>query len=102
MKRDRLFLLEKPFADDTLPGREFYCKDCTTIEGLLAAFPERATNLDVTRVGFRRPRAEVVVALGEENQGLPSMAFAEGGFASDMEDLLDALHRRHGFPERHP
>ena len=70
--RDRLFLLESQFADPALPGRAFYCRDCITIEGLLAAFPERAANIEVIR------------------------------FANEIEALLAALHTRHGFPERHP
>jgi hypothetical protein len=43
-----------------------------------------------------------VEALGEANQSLPALAFAEGGFANDIEAVLAALHTRHGFPERHP
>ena len=100
--RDTLFLLESEFADPGLPGRSFYCKDCLTIEGLLAAFPERAAKLDVVRVAYPRPRAAVIDAIGAANQNLPALAFAEGGFAGEIEALLAALHTRHGFPERHP
>lgn len=101
-ERDRLFILEHRFADAALPGRDFYCKDCVTVDGLLAAFPELAANLDVVRVAYPRPRHEVIAALGEENQNLPALAFAEGGFVNEIEALLHALHTRHGFPERHP
>lgn len=100
--RDRLYLLEPEFADPAFPGRSFYCKDCITVEGLLAAFPDRAAKLDVTRVAWPRPRAAVVAALGEANQNLPALAFAGGGFVGEIEALLAALHTRHGFPERHP
>jgi hypothetical protein len=99
--RDRLFLLESRFADPMLPGREFYCRDCITIEGLLAAFPERAANIDVIRVPYPRPRAAVIEAIGEANQNLPALVW-DGGFANEIEALLAALHARHGFPERHP
>jgi hypothetical protein len=102
MSRDTLFLLETEFADAALPGRDFYCKDCITIEGLLAAFPERAANLDVIRVAYPRPRAAVVAAIGGANQNLPALVFAEGGFVNEVEALLEALHQRHDFPERHP
>jgi hypothetical protein len=84
-----------------LPGREFYCRDCITIEGLLAAFPERAANIDVIRVPYPRPRAAVIEAIGEANQNLPALVW-DGGFANEIEALLAALHARHGFPERHP
>ncbi len=103
MSRDTLFLLDNDFADPALGGqRHFYCKDCMTVEGLLAAFPDRAANIDVVRVAWPRPRGPVVAMLGEENQNCPALAFAEGGFANDIEALLAALHSRHGFPERHP
>jgi hypothetical protein len=103
LMRDRLFLLENDFVDPALGGtRHFYCKDCVTVEGLLAAFPDRAGDIDVIRVAWPRPRAEVVAALGEDNQNCPALAFAEGGFVNEIEPLLAALHTRHGFPERHP
>jgi len=103
MSRDTLFVLDTDWADPAYGGeRRFYCKDCITVEGLLAAFPARAEAIEVVRVAWPRPRAAVVERLGAENQNLPALAFAEGGFANDMESVLAALHTRHGFPERHP
>lgn len=103
MSRDTLFLLDPDWADPAHGGeRRFYCKDSMTVEGLLATFPERAADIDVVRVAWPRPRAQVVAAIGEENQNLPALVFAEGGFANEIEALLAALHARHGFPERHP
>lgn len=100
--RDRLYLLEHEFADPALGGQVYYCKDCMTVEGLLATFPALAANIDVIRVPWPRPRAAVVEAIGEANQNLPALVFGEGGFANEIEALLTALHTRHGFPERHP
>jgi hypothetical protein len=106
VSRDRLFLLDPEFADPDLPGRSFYCQDCITIEGLLAAFPDRAADLEVIRVPYPRPRPQVIAAIGEGNQNLPALVWATDdgsfGFANDMPGLLRALHQRHGFPERHP
>ncbi|MDT8757569.1 DUF3088 domain-containing protein [Sphingomonas psychrotolerans] len=107
MTRDTLFLLEHDFADPAFGGeRIFYCKDCMTIEGLLAVFPECAANIDVVRVAWPRPRAAVVAAIGAENQNLPALVWREPdgsfGFANEIEALLAALAARHGFPERHP
>lgn len=107
MSRDTLFLLEHEFADPAFGGeRVFYCKDCMTIEGLLATFPERAAAIDVVRVPWSRPRAAVVAAIGEANQNLPALVWAKEdgsvGFANEIEALLAALAERHGFPERHP
>ena len=102
MTRDRLFLLDHVFADPDLGGRSFYCKDCMTVEGLLASFPALAANIEVIRVPWPRPRPQVIEAIGAENQNLPSLVLGEGGFANEIEALLAALHTRHGFPERHP
>jgi hypothetical protein len=106
MSRDTLFLLDREFADPALPGRNFYCKDCITIEGLLAAFPERAADLDVIRVAYPRPRPAVIAAIGTGNQNLPALIWLKEdgslGFANEIEALLAALAERHGFPERHP
>ncbi|WP_232495069.1 DUF3088 family protein [Novosphingobium kaempferiae] len=100
--KDTLFVLDFDWPDPAYEGRRFYCKDSVTVEGLLALFPERAANIEVVRVGWPRPRAAVVARLGEANQNLPALAFADGGFANDIEAVLAALHKRHGFPERHP
>ncbi|RYD53868.1 MAG: DUF3088 family protein [Sphingomonadales bacterium] len=102
MTRDRLYLLEPEFGDDALPGRAFYCKDCMTVEGLLEAFPASTARIDVIRLPYPRPRAEIIALIGEENQNLPCLVFAEGGFVNEIEALLTALHARHAFPERHP
>ena len=106
MTKDRLFLLEAEFGDSALPDRAFYCQDCMTIEGLLAAFPEHTGTLDILRVAYPRPRAAVIEAIGEANQNLPALVWTNDdgstGFANDMPGLLAALHTRHGFPERHP
>jgi len=100
--RDRLFLLDHEFTDPAFPGRDFYCRECILIEGLLASFPERAAGLDVVHVAWPRPRTPVIEAIGEEHQSLPALVFAEGGFVSEIGAMLDALHTRHGFPEPHP
>ena len=100
--KDRLFLLQHDFVDSELGGRTFYCKDCVTVEGLLAVFPALAEAVEIVRVPWPRPRAAVVEALGVENQNLPALVFADGGFVNEIEALLAALHTRHGIPERHP
>lgn len=102
MTRDTLYLLDPEFADAALPGRNFFCRDCMIVEGLLAAFPRCAAALDIVRIAYPRPRVEVIAAIGESNQNLPALAFAEGGCVTEIDALLAALHTRHGFPERHP
>lgn len=113
--RDRLYLLDPSFTDPAYPDRTFYCRDCITIDGLLARFPDKATMLDIVRVPYPRPRDAVVAVVGEAHQNLPLLvlsanadpALADGRhdgtyFVSDPKGLLHALHVRHGFPEAHP
>lgn len=113
--RDTLFILDPSFDDPALPGRRFHCRDCTTVDGLLAGFPDIAARLDVIRIAYPRPRQQVIDAIGEANQNLPVLVLADdadpsladgehGGtrFVAGLTNLLHALHARHGFPEAHP
>jgi hypothetical protein len=113
--RDRLYLLPANFGDPALPGRTFYCRDCVTVDGLLALFPDAAARIDVIRIDYARPRLPVIDAVGMANQNLPLLVLADGTdptladghhhgryFISDFRKLLHALHVRHGLPEAHP
>lgn len=111
MARDRLFLIQPGFADPKHPGRAFVCPYCK-VEGLLAAFPDLASRLDVERVPFARPRSKVIDALGERHQSLPvliigsdppaDLSTARGKvFADDTRRILALLAERHGFPLLH-
>ncbi|MBB5709509.1 DUF3088 domain-containing protein [Sphingomonas xinjiangensis] len=107
MTKDRLFVLDTDWTDPAYGGeRRFYCKDCVTVEGLLAAFPERAGSIEVIRLAWPRPRAALVEAIGEANQNLPALVWTQAdgstAFVNDQSGLLRALHERHGFPEPHP
>lgn len=112
---DRLYLLDPLFDDPALRGRNFYCRDCIIIEGLLANFPEQAATIEVIRIAFPRPRNAVIAAIGEANQNLPVLVLADDApaeladgehrgtrFVGDFKRLLHVLHIRHGFPEAHP
>jgi|GEM_PF-225223 len=113
--RDRLYLLDPSFTDPAYPDRTFYCRDCVTIDGLLARFPDKATMLEVVRIPYPRPRNAVIDVAGEAHQNLPLLVLAPGAdpaladgrngdtrFVGDFRALLHALHIRHGFPEAHP
>lgn len=113
--RDRLYLLDPQFEDPAYPGRSFYCRDCVTIDGLLARFPDKASELEVIRIPYPRPRDAVIAVVGDAHQNLPLLVLGAGAdaalsdgrhgdtrFVSDFRALLHALHIRHGFPEAHP
>ena len=100
--RDTLYLLRPGFTDPAYPGDTFYCWHCALMEGVLASFPELAARIDVRRIAWPRPRREIVELLGEDNQSLPVLVLAKGGFINDKDAILNALSERHGFPHPHP
>jgi hypothetical protein len=110
--KDKLFLIKPGFTNPNRPGGVFVCPACNQVEGLLAASPELAANIDVERVAFPRPRPDVVALLGEDNQSLPALIFADNPpadarehngvrFISDTTRILALLAERHGFPQLH-
>ncbi|MBP0597587.1 DUF3088 domain-containing protein [Herbaspirillum sp. LeCh32-8] len=114
MSRDLLLLLEHGFTDPAHPAQSFVCPDGIPVEGLLAGDPERARGLDIKRLPFTRPRAEVVALLGEQHQGLPVLILGDQApppedaqsangrrFVTDTRRILDLLAQRHGFPRVH-
>jgi hypothetical protein len=115
MSRDRLFLLQSGFDDPKYPGERFFCPECVALEGVLAAFPDLAQKIEVTRVGFQRPRTAIAELLGEANQSAPVLVFgseppsgletkAHGDlrFITNLQDIFSALAQRHGAPRLHP
>lgn len=99
---DTLYLLDTRFADPAYGGNVFYCEHCIIMEGLLSAFPELNEKLTIRRIDWPRPRKEIVDLLGEENQNLPALVLAEGGFINNKDEILKALSERHGIPLPHP
>lgn len=75
MNKDILFLLAAPFED---AGQQWYCPECATMEGALLVNPHWLENVEVRRVSFPRPRADVIALIGEEHQGLPVLVLREG------------------------
>jgi hypothetical protein len=115
MARDKLILLRADFEDPAYPSQRFYCWHCVLIEGLLATFPQLEASLDVERVAWPKPRKAVVALLGEGNQSLPVLILAEDAppgletdswnglrFVQGKDNILRALHLRHGIPIPHP
>lgn len=114
MSGDRLFLLKPGFEDPAQPGRFFVCPHCNAIEGLLASFPGFATQIEVRRLPFARPREVIVEILGEQHQSLPILVFDETQpvpgdvgvangqrFIDSSERILRYLADRYAFPHIH-
>ena len=115
MHRDRLILIKPDFVDPSCPDTRFYCWHCALMEGVLASFPELDDRIDVVRIGWPRPRAEVIALIGVENQSLPVLVLADDAddglatgsfkgrrFIEGKDAILAALSHRHGIPTPHP
>lgn len=120
VSQDTLYLIESGFADagyrEGSQGADtsYYCPYCATIEGVLALYPALARNIGIERLSFARPRQRLVDLIGEENQSLPRLILADDApagletgskdgvrFVSGVEQILEALSLRHGFPRPH-
>jgi hypothetical protein len=112
MQRDTLFLLAAPFEDH---GAQWFCRHCAQLEGALLANPHWSELIDVHRVAFPRPRAEVIALVGEQNQGLPKLVLPEGapipadakthngrGFLDDPTEIAAYLAVTYGGAGPHP
>jgi hypothetical protein len=115
MIRDKLIILRTGFSDPAYPDQRFYCWHCMLMEGLLAAFPDLQSRIDVERIAWPKPRAAVVALIGTENQSLPVLILAEDApagletgvfegrrFVAGKDEILRALAVRHGIPDPHP
>lgn len=91
------------FADLNYPGSLFLCPDCTLLEGVLATNPELRDSVDVVYVDFEKPRKQLAELIGEENQSLPVLVFADGQkFINDVDDILNEFSVTNGCPKKHP
>lgn len=75
--KDRLFLLAAPFLDPALGDQPWFCPSCTLLEGALVANPHWAAQIEIRRIAFARPRAEVVTLIGEDAQSMPTLLIAD-------------------------
>jgi hypothetical protein len=115
LDRAALFLLTPDFEDAKFPGQQFFCRHSALVEGVLASFPTLVGTIDVHRIAFPRPRADVVARVGEANQALPVLVLPAGEtsphasgeangrqFVSGAERIIDALVGRDLIPPPHP
>ncbi|WP_313439801.1 DUF3088 family protein [Stenotrophomonas sp.] len=110
-----LFLLDREFEDGQLPGQRFFCRHSLLLEGALSSIDGLGTQLDVRRIGFARPRREVIAEIGEQDQSLPKLVLPQGvrsehasgshqdrQYVSGAEPILAALNGLLGIPVAHP
>lgn len=90
MDKDMLILLAAPFEDG--PGKLWFCPDGALVEGALKANPHWQDKIEVKRVAFPRPRAEVIAHLGEANQGLPVLILRKGSDTPAEAKLVNGHH----------
>lgn len=66
---DRLYLVKPDWFDDA--GGPWFCPPGAVVEGVLSFYPQLREKLEVTYLGFPRPRPIVIEELGEANQSCP-------------------------------
>ena len=110
-----LFLLEREFEDPQHHGQRFFCRHSFLLEGALASIPGLYERLDVRRVGFTRPRQDVIGLVGESEQSLPKLVlpaqvrseYASGEYharqyVSGTDRILATLGELYGIAQPHP
>ena len=102
-----LFLLDREFEDGQIPGQRFFCRHSLLLEGALSSIDGLDAQLDVRRIGFARPRREVIAEIGEQDQSLPKLVLPQGvrsdrQYISGAEPILAALNGLLGIPVAHP
>ena len=115
MQRDKLFLLDIDFQDPAYPEQTFYCWHCALLEGLLSCYPAMASQLDVVRIAWPRPRQAVIDVIGPDNQSVPVLVLVDDApdgletghhgdrrFVDDKDAILHALSVRYGIAAPHP
>lgn len=111
LQKPLLFLLSPNFADASYPEQRFFCRHSALIEGVIASFPALEGSLDIRRIDFKRPRAEVVALVGEANQALPVLILPLGAtsgkaggrqYVAGAEPIIAALVESEFIPPPHP
>jgi len=74
--KDQLYLLRPGFSNAGLVPLQ--CPDSAPVEGMLSFFPQLRELIDVYYLEFRRPRRQLIEALGEQYQSLPVLILARG------------------------
>jgi hypothetical protein len=113
--KDTLFLLTPGFRDGD--GAPYYCPYCAIFEGLLHLYPQLASQIDVRRVGFPKPRPDIIALLGAEHQSCPVLVLGQAAaeftaslpvktagdrrFLNEPEDIGNYLSRAYGIPRPH-
>lgn len=95
-----LFVLSMPFEDG--PGKMWICSHCAMIEGALAVNRHWYEHVEVSRIGFEKPRQEVVALLGEENQWLPVLILEDKSIITKPEEIINYLAQAFGGAAVHP
>jgi hypothetical protein len=97
--RDTLFLLDPRFRDEK--GAQQICPDCVLIEGVLAAFPDLCSDIEVRHVACPPPRQERGALGRVKNSACPLMVRQSNGGAvviDDFEQILTVLSRDYKVP----
>jgi len=96
--KDRLFVLKPGFTDK---GETWFCPYSAQVIGYLAYYPHVRDTLEVIELDFPKPRHPLVDLVGEDNQSMPCLVLAEGGFVGKTMEILRHLAKTRGTPMPH-
>ncbi|CAE6850088.1 DUF3088 family protein [Xanthomonas arboricola] len=68
-----LLLLEHDFEDPKHAVRHFFCGHSWLLEATLPGIDRVRNRLEVRRIGFPRPRRDVIGLVGESDRSLPTL-----------------------------
>ncbi|MFA5328648.1 MAG: DUF3088 family protein [Prolixibacteraceae bacterium] len=98
----KLFLLKADFQDvSRADGKNYFCPECSPIEGLLSYYPQLRNELEVHYVDYNRPRKALVDLIGEANQSCPVLVLNDGTFINEPNEIILHLTEFHGIGYSH-
>ena len=95
-----LFVLKMPFEDGL--NTSWFCTHCALIEAALSINPHWENEIVVRRIGFKKPRKELVELLGESNQWLPVLVLENQLTILDPIEITQYLADKYGGAAPHP
>lgn len=91
-----LLLLEHDFEDPKHAGRRFFCRHGWLLEAALSGIDGARGRLEVRRIGFPRPRRDVIGLVGESDRSLPTLVTCSARCAGSA---IAANHPSEGMAE---
>jgi len=91
-KTTTLYLFKTNFSDPDVEDTLFFCPYCMQVEGLIASFPVVRHYLNIEYVDFEKPRDELSVFCGEDEQSCPQLVLPNGDDEFSAQFSIDGIN----------